>query len=702
MSIEKYKEAIYAGVLGKIIGVYLGRPVEGWKYEEIKNTFGEINYYIHDQVGLPLIVTDDDISGTFAFFRTLADNHYSKNITAQDIGNTWLNYIIEDKTILWWGGLGRSTEHTAFLRLKEGIKAPLSGSIELNGQTMAEQIGAQIFIDAFAMSAPGDPELAVDLISKAASVSHDGLAVQAACLLGAMESLAFHEKDLTRLLGEGMKYINSSFLKSLVEDVVNICSKESDWRAVRALLDEKYGYHKFPGQCHIVPNHALIIASLLLGGDDFQRSIMIATSAGWDTDCNAGNVGCLNGIRLGLAGIEQGPDFRGPVSDLLYVVSSDGGSCISDAVLETRKIIKVAAALKDTQIEVPAKRYGFEFKGSTQGFAPCGYRRMPEGIISLSNLNETSKENGLVINIKALAAGVSACVSTPVFIDFSQLVQAYAAIASPTLYSSQTIVINIKAFAERNPDFRFYILFYQGDNSVKRIDGETFSLQKGLNQCKWRVPDTGGMPIFRLGLEFLAKKKFDGKVAILDMDWQGAPADFTQRGMLMTSIWDLNPHWIASWASSAKQFAPDSKYTYCISHPDNNGVVTTGTLDWDDYSLESSLSFNLHCKGGLVIRSQGHRRYYAGIFSHGKKVSIIMRKDEEIIELAAKEFPYREDRLYKVKLMAKNNKLTLFIDGKEILRGEDPGENYRNGGGGFIVEKGTVLADSFVVRAMKP
>ena len=30
-----YDERVYAGVLGKIIGVYLGRPFEGWPNERI-------------------------------------------------------------------------------------------------------------------------------------------------------------------------------------------------------------------------------------------------------------------------------------------------------------------------------------------------------------------------------------------------------------------------------------------------------------------------------------------------------------------------------------------------------------------------------------------------------------------------------------------------------------------------------------------
>ncbi|HXD10266.1 MAG TPA: ADP-ribosylglycohydrolase family protein, partial [Anaerolineales bacterium] len=174
-----YYELVYAGVLGKIIGVYLGRPFEGWTHEQIMATLGEIKYYVNDRHDLPLrnhqlVVTDDDISGTFTFLRALPDYNNTLDLTPAQIGQTWLNYIIENRTILWWGGLGNSTEHTAFLRLREGIPAPDSGSIAMNGRSVAEQIGAQIFIDGWGLIAPGDPALAADLARRAASVSHDG------------------------------------------------------------------------------------------------------------------------------------------------------------------------------------------------------------------------------------------------------------------------------------------------------------------------------------------------------------------------------------------------------------------------------------------------------------------------------------------------------------------------------------------------
>lgn len=62
---QNYKEKIYAGVLGKIIGVYLGIPVEGWTYERIRDVYGEIDRYVQKKTGDTLIVADDDISGMF-------------------------------------------------------------------------------------------------------------------------------------------------------------------------------------------------------------------------------------------------------------------------------------------------------------------------------------------------------------------------------------------------------------------------------------------------------------------------------------------------------------------------------------------------------------------------------------------------------------------------------------------------------------
>lgn len=68
------EEPVYARVLGKIIGVYLGRPLEGCTYEQAQGRFGDVSGYLHDELRQPLVVTDDDISGTFALLRALPDH----------------------------------------------------------------------------------------------------------------------------------------------------------------------------------------------------------------------------------------------------------------------------------------------------------------------------------------------------------------------------------------------------------------------------------------------------------------------------------------------------------------------------------------------------------------------------------------------------------------------------------------------------
>ena len=47
---KTFEDKVYAGVLGKIIGVYLGRPFEGWYYDRIMKELGPINYYVNENI----------------------------------------------------------------------------------------------------------------------------------------------------------------------------------------------------------------------------------------------------------------------------------------------------------------------------------------------------------------------------------------------------------------------------------------------------------------------------------------------------------------------------------------------------------------------------------------------------------------------------------------------------------------------------
>lgn len=694
----------YAGVLGKLIGVYLGRAVEGWRYEDIEETFGEVAFYVNDRVNWPLIVPDDDISGTFLFFRALEDNGFPNPIAARTIGDTWLNYIVEDRTVLWWGGLGRSTEHTAYLRLKAGIPAPESGSAARNGSGMAEQIGAEIFIDTWALASPGDPERAAAMARAAASVSHDRVAVEAACLLAAMEAAAFAEHDIDRLLDLGLRFNRNANLARLIGDVREHCARAGDdWRAVRHWLAENHGYERYPGNCPMVPNHALLIASFVLGGDDFQKGLKIAASSGWDTDCNAGNLGCLNGIRLGLDGLASGPDFRGPIADRMYVVSADGGECLSDAVIETRRVLRAAAALGGGTYVAPRSRFAFEFPGSVQGFEVDPYHLGMQAVTAVDNLNETGEGNGLALHYRALAPGVTGSVSVPTFIDPKPHgvsdTSYFEVIASPSLYGTQTVRATTRAFADNNPTLCFFIRYFDDTEQLRRLDSDAFALVRGENALTWRVPDLGGHPIHRLGIALASDVRLSGRIAIVDLDWSGAPENlqFASSRALTPKLtpWDTATFWTKSFVSSARHYATDIYNSFTLSHPGSEGVITTGTRDWVDYSALSELVLELYETVGIVVRARGHRRYYAGVVSNGM-AKIVKRRDGTLSELAAVPFQHEPNARLTFEVRVQGTSIALSVGGQALVEARDA--DYASGGAGFLIEGGTVPALGFTVR----
>lgn len=696
----KYYNKVYSGVLGKILGVYLGRPVEGWEFEDINREFGEVYTFKNEYTGAPLVVPDDDISGTFSFYRALKDNNFKK-ISAENIGDTWLNYIIEDKTILWWGGLSRSTEHTAYLRLKNGVKAPMSGSQQLNGKTIAEQIGSQIFIDTWALMTPNDPNTTAYFAREAASVSHDGIAIEAAVFLAVMESLAFEIHDPKELIKRGLNYVESDLLKNLVVEVVEQCKKASDWVVVRQWIADNHGYDKYPGGCPMVTNHLVVIMALLMAGDDLHKSIMIATSAGWDTDCNAGNVGALNGIRLGISAFDKVGNLRRDVADRMYVVSADGGSCITDAVIETRKLIETSNKFYGNSYDSPGARYNFEFPGSVQGFVPIELKSTSQALTRITNANTHSSENGLEIQYENLGPGTSASFGIDTFVDLQpkgkEGTSYFDVIASPIIYSTQKVNICLTTF-EDGLQLQPFFVHFDGEDHLHYDFLESIELSKNDNHLKLEVPDYDGHSIFELGFKLVSDKYSNGKIVINEMDFSQEPRNYklgTARDLSPSMTpWTTETAWSKMFVSSANHFAPDYMFTFAISHIGPNGVVTIGNSSWKDYGVASKITLGQQEGAGLVGRSVGHRNYYAGMLREGRAEIVLVKNGIEKV-LTSATFDYQLEHAYNFNLQFKGNQIRLLIDDKEIVTAID--NEYVNGGCGFIVDNGLIQATGFEI-----
>ncbi len=715
-----YAERVYAGVLGKMIGVYLGRPFEGWPYQRIMAELGPINYYVHEKVGTPLIVTDDDISGTFTFLRALPDYGNSLDLTPAQIGQTWLNYLIEKRTILWWGGVGNSTEHTAYQRLKSGMQAPASGAIATNGKTVAEQIGAQIFIDGWAMVAPGDPALAADLARRAGSVSHDGESVYGAQVLAAMESQAFVESDLNTLLDTATALVpKDSIIYRVIADLRDLRTKEPDWEKARAWLEQHYGYQHYQGVCHMVPNHGLIILSLLWGDDDFQKTLMIVNTSGWDTDCNSGNVGCLMGIKNGLAGIDTGPDWRGPVADRLYIPTADGGRAITDAVTESTHIINIGRALHGQAPLAPkgGARYHFEFPGAVQGF-----RVEPSiavrGTTVLENVagHSTAGTRSLAIRYNRLAPGRVARAYTNTFVpaDLGDMGH-YDLLASPSLYPGQVVKAAVQADAANAEPVmaRLYVRVYEAAGTAKfsvgpealkamaqavdaliPIYGPEVRLEKGAShEFTWEVPETEGRPIAEIGLEVapVAGAVNAGSVYLDYLTWGGTPDVRLGKPAKFGKMWSLAwvngvDDWWAWWPAGLRAMQNAG-----------TGLLIQGTREWADYQVSARVTPHLSASAGIGARVQGMRRYYGLLLRPGGKACLVKALDGETV-LAEAAFPWEFDAGYDLKLAVEGRRIRGWVDEQLLFDVQDNDRPLESGAVAVIIEEGTLECGDVVVK----
>jgi ADP-ribosylglycohydrolase len=699
---DDYLERVYAGVLGKLIGVYLGRPFEGWTHQRVLKELGHVKYYVNDHFDVPLVVTDDDVSGTFTFPRALEEHGVRPDITPEEVGKTWLNNVIEYRTIFWWGGNGISTEHTAYLNLRKGIKAPDSGSIRTNGKTVAEQIGAQIFIDGWAMISPGNPGQAARFAEAAGKVSHDGESVYAAMVLAVMEAEAFVSKDVDHLLDTGLSFIPKDCLVAKsIGDIRSWARTDKDWMKTRQRIEDKYGYEKFHGICHVIPNHGIMAMALLYGGHSFHEAMHIINTCGWDTDCNSGNIGCLVALMHGMKAFEGGPDWRGPIADRALISSADAGYSVNNAARITYNLVNLGRQLADQKpLQSPKEgaQFHFTLPGSVQGFKALNSLLTPDLINTEQGVDSDGGSTGLAIKLQGLTkANGLVGVLTPTFTPPSiRKMKTYDLMASPLLYPGQTIKALLRASQDSTTSIQVRIRFnvYGKDDEFVTIDSNTFTeLVPGAEQVlQYTIEDNmDHQPIQQVGVSLLVPfGHFTGTVWLDYLRWDGSPQLTLRRPR--NGPCDF---WRQAWVNGVSKFHQWGP-SFFLAQDAGEGIISYGTREWKDYRMSvSDFRVNLGGPAGVAVRVQGLRRYYAFLFNAGNRVAIVKALDEEREELASAEFDWQLDVTYQVGVIVKGNCIRAQIHGKDILDAKD--SRFGEGGIGFIVTDGSIAAEEVQV-----
>lgn len=695
--VKSYLEKVYAGFLGMNIGIRLGAPVEPtiWTYERIRNTYGEITDYVKD---FKNFAADDDVNGPFYFLRALYDDAKDRKLEPQDVANAWLNYAREGVGMFWWGGYGTSTEHTAYLNLKMGIPAPQSGSIKQNGIILAEQIGGQIFIDTWGLVLPSNPALAAEYGGIAASVSHDGEGILGAKFMCACISRAFDTADIYDIIDTGLSHIPSDSLYHKVSTAVIDFYKKNpdDWRACLEMLHEEWGYDKYGGVCHIIPNAGVCIMSMVYGKGDFSRTIEIATMAGWDTDCNAGNVGTILGVATGIDGLPE--HYLKPMNDSVVLSGISGYLNILDIPTYAKELALLGYKLagekapEDLYVNFGEIQFDFNLPTSTHNF-----RISDPFFCRLQHADGKGIDNSgcIEILVDRMVRGDQCKVYYKPFYrrdEFSD--ERYSPVFSPTVYSGQTVKLKLKLDQWNGWETVGIAPYVRTANDKKdHLQGYVKLVQDSWIGVEFTIPDTNGDVVDEVGIVIEGyspgKSKTLGMIYLDDFSITGKAEytiDVTKQRKELGSI---TPFAVDHGAWSKVQ----DKIELMSCEP---SFAYAGNYYSKDYEFTANLT---PLNGGshlVLVRAQGAMRGYGFGFSENNTVTFY-KNSFGYTPLKTAGFNWEADKEYTVKIIAKGNTFTCMIDDKEIITVEDTAYEYgMYGFGSLSIARG--LYGNFAVK----
>ncbi|MGG5838349.1 ADP-ribosylglycohydrolase family protein, partial [Huaxiibacter chinensis] len=466
-----------------------------------------------------------------------------------------------------------------------------------------------------------------------------------------------------------------------------------DWQVTRQKIEEHYGYHKYPSNCHVIPNHALMIMAILYAPDNFQQAQRIVNTSGWDTDCNAGNVGCLSGIMLGLKGIDEGPDWRGPLADRMLISSADGGFSINNAVRITDYLVGLGHQIAGLPRPEPKKagaQYHFSLPGSVQGF-----RWLNETNAVPVEVGNEAYEGRQMLSLRypPLAPGRHASVTTQTFTPPEIVdMRSYDLMATPLIYPGQRLQADVIAPASNTASLNVQLCYrvYDENNCLTPCYGETQQLLPGdTASLSLVIPDCKGQPIGEVGVTLSSHAPFAGGQLLVDsMRWDGAPK------LTLRKPKGENNFWWRAWVNGVDLFSRHYPASFRISKEYGEGLIIHGTRQWTDYRVRSEITLHLGEYGGLAFRVQGMRRYYAVRVLRTGHAQLIRVRDETTCILAETVLQDVFERPLTFDITLKDRCLTATVDGKLLCAEDNAPGAFCDGGVGLLICAGALSTDA--------
>jgi ADP-ribosylglycohydrolase len=676
-----YLERLYAGFLGKNVGIRLGAPVEPaiWTFQRIREVYGEVTSYLKPY---RTFAADDDANGPVFFIRPLVEGDPARPLEPGQVARAWLDYARDGKGMFWWGGYGVSTEHTAYLNLKAGIPAPESGSIARNGARVAEQIGGQIFVDTWGLVWPGRPDEAARYAAIAASVSHDGDGLNGARFIAAGIAAAFDRP------AGGMRAVVETALAQVAPDstyarvaravIAFHDAHPGDWRSCQEYLIAEWGYDRYPGLCHMIPNAGVCVLALLYGAGDFPRTVEIATMCGWDTDCNAGNVGTIAGVLCGLEGIPA--KYRDPINDAIVLSGLPGSLNILDIPTYSRVLASIGYRLAREKVPESiaaalaagdgerAIHFDFALPGSTHGMRvsdPVGFAAVNREVAGPTG----SARRALEFRFERLPREASGKLYYKPFYrraDFDD--ERYSPTFAPTARPGQRV--RIRFSMERWEGERIGVSGYVRDTFTGRdipAASPIFPEPGRAYVLEFAIPSVDGSQVDEVGLVVTgfsgAARRDSGRLFVDLFEIAGAARytiDIAKQAVEFGCVTPFS-HDHGCWTIEQGRMHLMT-HEPCASYTGGHAVA-----DQRVSALVRPLAGESHL---LVVRAAGAMRGYAAGFDGSGHLAII-RHDFATKRLASADFAWECGRDYRLCLEAVGDRIVLSVDGKAVLETRD-------------------------------
>ena len=279
----EYREKMIAGWVGKMVGCAWGAPIEFQYKEQIvpeeKMPKWDDNL-VNNSAG------NDDLYVQMTFMETL--DKYGLGVSSRRAGIDFANSGYP----LWHANNEGRTN------LRKGIAPPDSGHPEFNKH--ADDIDYQIEADYAGLLSPGLPNTCIELGEKFGRLMNYGDGLYGGQWVAAMYAEAFFEKDPVKIVQAGLKCIpQGSQYHEAISDVLRWYQADpNNWEKTWQLVEDKYqknkDYRRFScdkGKFNIDAklNGAYIAIGILYGHGDLDKTIIISTRCGQDSDCNPGN-----------------------------------------------------------------------------------------------------------------------------------------------------------------------------------------------------------------------------------------------------------------------------------------------------------------------------------------------------------------------------------------------------------------------------